>query len=371
MIKINELVSIIAFVCILAACSNQEPNGGDDAAQEEVTLRVSTFSDEVLFEDRFKEPIEKAYSNITLEHFPVGFGDLEEAIAQRDFPDIILLDNAHTIPWMDDLEILMPLDELAEKHSTDLSAFNTVALERTRSYDANRELKALPFGNAYALYYNKDIFDLFGEPYPEDDMTWEEIIDLAGRVSGERNGIQYRGFHFDLLVFAHKQLGLSVTDPETGQILFTEQDEWADFFSLVERIVSDPALFPEGRDHFVAWGEGFFQDQTVAMYPTFEAFWVLEENPGLNFDVVTMPVWPDLPGVAPYQTGWAVGVTSTTEHPDEAFQVIEYLTYDEEYNLENFRQGIPTALEFEQYNDQFAADVEGAGDLNVEAFFDT
>jgi ABC-type glycerol-3-phosphate transport system substrate-binding protein len=63
--------------------------------------------------------------------------------------------------------------------------------------DEHGRIYGLPFGRGttytHALFYNADIFDKFGVPYPEDGMTWDEIIGLARQVTGKIDGIYYSG----------------------------------------------------------------------------------------------------------------------------------------------------------------------------------
>ncbi|KRG11740.1 hypothetical protein ACA29_15285 [Lederbergia galactosidilytica] len=69
-------------------------------------------------------------------------------------------------------------------------------------FSINNGIQALPFQSPRALpfqsprnvmYYNKDIFDMVGEPYPEVGLTWPEAVELARKLTIERDGVQYRG----------------------------------------------------------------------------------------------------------------------------------------------------------------------------------
>ena len=74
-------------------------------------------------------------------------------------------------------------------------------------------------GGIYGLFYNKEVFDLFGVPYPTDNMTWDDIIDLAKKTTGTRDGNQYVGLEFgsDTVDAALLQLSTTLTDPDTGR----------------------------------------------------------------------------------------------------------------------------------------------------------
>src|SRR5699024_12294781 len=95
-----------------------------------------------------------------------------------------------------DMNLLLDLNPLIEFNDFELDRLEPSILEYLEEMSHDGELNGLPYIRPeYALVYNKDIFDLFGVSYPEDNMTWDEVIDLAQEVTGERNGVQYRGLH--------------------------------------------------------------------------------------------------------------------------------------------------------------------------------
>ncbi|MDR3247815.1 MAG: extracellular solute-binding protein, partial [Treponema sp.] len=75
---------------------------------------------------------------------------------------------------------LADLTAYIRRDNIDLKTFNGLA-ER---FSIGGKTVALPANsNWYVLYYNKDIFDKAGIPYPSNDMTWEEYEALAKRLS--------------------------------------------------------------------------------------------------------------------------------------------------------------------------------------------
>ena len=59
------------------------------------------------------------------------------------------------------------------------------------------EIYQIPFRNdQWLIYYNKDLFDEAGVPYPDNDMTVEEYDKMVRLVSGERNGRKIYGAHY-------------------------------------------------------------------------------------------------------------------------------------------------------------------------------
>ncbi|WP_105614848.1 ABC transporter substrate-binding protein [Vallitalea okinawensis] len=84
-----------------------------------------------------------------------------------------------------DKKQLLALDDLIAKDNLDLGPYgNTIDQLRI-----NDKLYGLPFTtSAWVLFYNKDLFDAAGVPYPTDDMTWDEFREVAKKMtSGEGN----------------------------------------------------------------------------------------------------------------------------------------------------------------------------------------
>src|SRR5699024_1865084 len=80
-------------------------------------------------------------------------------------------------------------------------------------------------------------------PYPTDDMTWEEVIELSKKVTGERNGVQYRGLHVaDMGLTALSQVtgDLNLIDPETEEVLWTEDQRLVKLLDMVEEVHTIP-----------------------------------------------------------------------------------------------------------------------------------
>lgn len=70
----------------------------------------------------------------------------------------------------------------ADGYDFDQMGANNVELSRV-----NGNLYAFPYvQSVWLLYYNKDLFDAAGLPYPTDDMTWDEFRETAKALSQGR-----------------------------------------------------------------------------------------------------------------------------------------------------------------------------------------
>lgn len=333
----------IMLMLVLTACKSEQStteNIGEDEGdkgekeeliQEDITLNFLYPPEwqEERFNEEIKKPVEEAFPHITLNYVDEPIEDL---LAKKIMPDIIFLGNPSGLPTYTEYELTMDMSELIEKHGFDLSRIEPSLLAESRMF-ADGKLYTLPYTRgSTVLHYNKDIFDAFGVEYPKDDMTWEEIIDLAAKVTGERNGVQYYGLQTPYASIMLDQRGVPLVDPETDEPTYTSEKYmpiYQEYLSMMERVYSLPGSVPDsedGRDPSIG---PFFEDRNIAMNPIWSQVEHFSADESFNFDIVTYPVWKDRPGITRPSRAGNVGVAATSRYPDEAFKVVAYLFTDE------------------------------------------
>ncbi len=298
----------------------EEENEGFDP-DEEITLTFMAPWSEEQVAERMKVEFEKEYPNITIEPI-VGWTDratLEETFAQGKIPDVVLV--LGDFRELNSMEMVTPLDDFVDQANMELGQFREGAIEAIRSRDpeGQNRLLGLPIEDVvFGLFYNKDIFDSFGVNYPTDGITWDEIVELVPKVTGERNGVNYVGLDTHSWSQAFQQLSVTGTDPETGEVRFSNQPEFAQYFDLIDALISIPGntITDQEATNFKA-GNVAMNILTVSNIPDLSAH---EE---LNFDVVRFPGWPDAPDVIPNNLPLTLGISQHTEHSEAAFKLLE------------------------------------------------
>ena len=340
-----------------------------EVSTEPVTLRffanVGLSNEE--FELFFKEPIENNFPNITMVKMD---GSLDEMIAAREIPDIIFSDNDWHIPLR---ELRLPADitDLVDKFDLDLDKFIPETVTAIRNLDPEgQRLEGIPvWRNVGTMFYNKDIFDLFGVSYPEDDMLYSEVLDKARLLTREADGIQYIGFdpRFpDHVVSPYTQ---PFVDPETDKPLI----DIPLYRKVLELFVTNYNIPGVVVDTSYAYAKGtFLEQQRLAMMPE----WVskilslldkdAEDLP--NFDLVTEPRFEDRLGVGRHTLANMLIITETSEHKEQAMQVLEYMVSEESQLLISSHSRIP-ALKGKQYEEAYGSENPKLKDLNLAALF--
>ena len=154
-----------------------------DSAQEEgIRQQIAAFNEE--------------FPGITVDLQLTPWADywtkLQTAVAGGEAFDVFWLNSANC-PVYASAGALVPLQQLFEDGSLDaanypesvLSLYNWEGVQ----YATPREYDTI------GLFYNKDIFDEAGEPYPDDSWDWAKMREVAERLADEDAGRWGLGLH--------------------------------------------------------------------------------------------------------------------------------------------------------------------------------
>ncbi|CAG7629896.1 extracellular solute-binding protein [Paenibacillus allorhizosphaerae] len=353
-------VVISASGCSKGGDSASEP-GKSSASQQPVTLKILQHG-ATISQDEVKmlltDPVQKKYPHITLEFFtaPTGYG-LEQMVAAGDLPDMIYSADVQ-LPFFHKLDVPYDLTELVKKYNVDLGKFDQQAIEtiKIRSNLGN-VLAALPFSlNTGVLYYNKNIFDRFGVPYPKDGMTWEDAVELGKKIGRVENNVTYYGL--DNLEIS--QMSLPVIDYKTNKATFTA-DGFKRFFTMWKAVKE----IPPGNKEVGKARDNFMKNNTLAMLADwFSIVTRAIENKELNWDIASYPVFAERPGIGLRTESHMLVITSASQHKEEAFQAITAILSDEN-QVRAARMGRLSSLNDPKYKQLFGADVPGLAGKNI------
>lgn len=355
------LIAIFALMIVVSACSG---SGDADTAttpspampaetpgqpiKEPFTLRVivsGTVNPET-FDKQFKTPefLEK-YPNVKLEYESIA--KLEEYVAAGQIPDLI-----NVVPGnmarVQALGLAFDMTSLAKKNNLDLEGFDKTALEAIRTIGGKEGLIAVPdkppgfpYLATYGIAYNKDIFDKFAIPYPKDNMTWNQIIELSKQFVRIEGGIQYYGLAIvNATNIMMDQRGLSFLNKD-GKVDLSDK-KWTEIFQLLKN-----ASDAQGNWSGAINGNfnQFQKDHNTAMIlgPLAGIVRTAETLEGqLNWDMVSVPRFEDQKeAVVPYSSGVFM-VSSQSKFKDAAFDLITMSIYAKDTNKQAIEN--PAAL---------------------------
>ncbi|GAA3399738.1 extracellular solute-binding protein [Paenibacillus hodogayensis] len=164
------------------------------------------------FEKNINQQVRKKYPNFTIKPLEMLPQDAIATKTNFDFTG----GSFTTIGTLVDLGITTDMEVVLQKYGANLDRFEPNLLKSIREADGGK-LFGLPYyANHQVMFYNKDLFDKFGAPYPKDNMTYEETLEIARKMTRTEGGTTYRGFAGDLnSILGQNRYAASVVDPAT------------------------------------------------------------------------------------------------------------------------------------------------------------
>ena len=275
---------------------------------------------------------------------------LATRIGSGDAPDIIGPIGIRGLQSFGDQ--LLDLAPYIESSGVDLSE---IPQELIDVYNVDGKQLGIPMAVYPSLiYYNKTLFDeaqlaypphAVGEQYEGQDWTWETVRELAMQLTVDANGEDATSTAFDPENII--QYGLDAQ--------FTENDAraWSTIFGGSGSAVADdgttaqwPDNWREGlqyyydgvwTDHFIPGkaavdgmaGGNTFQSGQIAMDVVHQWYTCCilptEGDPAVtDWDIAVLPAGPDGTITSKLHAD-TIGIMDSTEHPDEAFEVLSFL----------------------------------------------
>jgi len=347
------LLCLVLVMALLAGCAGGAKNGNDgpsssgteNAGSEKsgeensgkggtVTLKFSGWgepNEKKLYEELIKT-FESQNPGIKVEyiHIPADYaGKMNTVLAGGSAPDVFYVGDGDFARWAK-LGLLMNLEERVQASDLDLEDMWPSALERYR-FDGNSagtgDLYALPMDVApTVLYYNKDLFDEAGVPYPSPDtpMTFEELLEVSKKLTKDTNGdgkpeqfgmgpAWWEGFVWGNggKILSDDRKEFMLDRPEATEALQFAADlrnvHGVSPDSRALQAMNDGQMFETGRLAMIIGGRW--------MVPVYR-------NVKFDWDVAPIPANGQWSGWSA-STGYAV--YAKTKHPDEAFKLAAFM----------------------------------------------
>ncbi|TMV52703.1 extracellular solute-binding protein [Paenibacillus mesophilus] len=378
--KLTLALNFLLLTSLLAACSKEgadsagksaDGKSGESASYKKLgdeSLKLTFFNTsgtfpDVEFNTLIAAPIKAKYPNVTIERITPAAQTTNEEVLSTYTPDIIYSSSSshQRIVRTGAYEDLRGLIKL---HKFDESKIKPILYDYIKEITKGKgdAILAIPFNaNQHVLYYNKDIFDKFGVPYPTNkQQTWDEVLDIARKLTRTDNGSRYIGLSVDNLTGLAKGLGLPYLDRETGKAAL-DTPGWRRIFELNKKIFELPGyVAPDKKWNYGR--EDFYKDQKVAIRVTWLANMVgpmeelRQQGVEFNWDIAPAPNFSDQLGKTREAQIHSLSVNSKSKHKDEAFQVIaEILSNDGQRILA--RNGRVPAIINPELNKEYGLDI--------------
>jgi len=362
---------------LLAACSK----GDGDSATEKRVLRVgfmySSPDQEQYYRQQFTDGYELMNQNIEIEIVgainqedqmfeqpdpkkkqPDPYEKVKEMLTGQNPVDVVILDSNYLKRLVQD-NLLTQLDTLIQDNKFDIEDFVPTVIEGIKEAGGGNIYALTPTFSSSALYYNKKIFADAGVQPPTDNMTWQDIFDKAKLVSKGEGKNRVFGFQFnrwggdpfwDTQNYA-APLQLKIWDNK-GEKMTVDTPQWAKVWKDIAELYKNKivpgqedlnkfneAMMPKpGTDQpvFNPYQNDLFINGKVAM--TIGGYDYInelarskeynakkKEIPTVDWEVVTIPTFPEKPGVGGnIYLNNLMAINAKAQNSEDAWKFIEF-----------------------------------------------
>ncbi|WP_282941399.1 extracellular solute-binding protein [Paenibacillus sp. RC67] len=320
----------------------------------------STATAEAFMDSDIGKEIKAKFPQVTIKFIATGKGTTpNELIVSGQAVDLVLC-SVFSFPSLADTQLLFDMSELIKKNRYDLNRLGPNTVEFQKQFGGG--IYGFPVSSApTALFYNKDIFDKFGVPYPKDGMTWDETYELAKKMTRTDAGTTYYGFATRYpFMYNTNQLSLSYYNPTTQNVQVTD-DKFKLFMENFTRFSQIPGNDKVNTDMFG-------KEKNVAMMAYQIGRWDFD-----SWDMVSLPTFKEAPGIGPQDYATYMNISSTSKNKDLAFEILTALTSDE-YQMKISKAGTLPVVTTPEVIKAFGQSADGSNGRNfkgknVGAFF--
>ena len=350
-------IALIAMVAMVGVFANGSAESSADGSTT-LTFAVWDYSQNTYL-SALIEAFEAQNPGVTIEVQDSPAADyitkLNTQLNGGDDVDMFLIKEADKSKTFYDRGQLTNLTPYIEADGIDMSAYNGT--------DANFIFDGNTYGmplrtDQYVLFYNKDIFDAAGVPYPDNDMTWTEFEQLAAQLTSGEGANKTYGAYFHSWNACVQNWG--VQDGEHS-IMDGEYSFFKPYYEMVLRMQEAGTCmsFAQIQASGLSYTDVFAQGR-VAMLPM--GSWlintmVMRNQSGesdVNWGVAVVPHAEDVPN------GYTVGATTpicinnASKNKDLAWQFVKFASGPEGARILAENGQVP-ALSGEEYLQIFAS----------------
>jgi ABC-type glycerol-3-phosphate transport system substrate-binding protein len=327
-----------AAVVGLAACAPAAPSSGttsntESAAPDSAKKQMSIATYAIVFHEwqrHFAREWAAEHPDVELEVLEIVYADMPKLqltmLATGTLWDV-LFSGVKWYPYSALSGAFLALDDYISGTDYDIEDFFATAVESSR---VDGTMYGLPYemhpGNPALIIYNKTLLDEKGLDYPQDDWNVMQYAELAAQATDAENGIYgtqyFPGNYYDFSSIC-RAFGSELLGDEGREFLFNVAPESIEAAHWIWSLRNDLKVAPS-RDESegLLFSAGTLATSTIGLYA------VLQQKDDIGdkfeYDFSLHPVGPR--GQRGYNAFVSIfSASSSTEHPDEAFDLIKYL----------------------------------------------
>ncbi|MCM3698455.1 ABC transporter substrate-binding protein [Paenibacillus macerans] len=393
---------------LLAGCNGSK---GADKEQEKV-LRIGVLSggyDDSYFRQQYTDVYEFTHQNIRIEIVPAidqsqyRYSDGSEGDQQPDNlesikkimtggnPVDIVVTDTSVLNQLIQENMLKQLDPMIQEDKFDTSDFVPAVIDGIKDLGDGKLYGLTPSFSSSALFYNKKIFNDAGVEPPTDKMTWDDIFNLARRVSKGEGKDRIYGFSFNryqgndpfyAMQYTYVNALQLKTYDNKAETMTVNSPQWIEVWKTMSKLVKDKiipdssaGMSDDAMDQWTPISGDLFLAGKVAMTID-ESYYIneiadanknaakIKNYKAVDWDVVTVPVHPEKPDVG--GNIWLsniFAINSAAPNPETAWDFIKFINSEDWAKLKSRGNSYEMVA-----RKSYIEPVQGL-DYNIQAFY--
>ncbi|MNZ27804.1 Bacterial extracellular solute-binding protein [compost metagenome] len=322
------VVSMLLSVISIACSSTKETIQYEGDAKMTATLKVMTYADKSYFMKEYGDLFQSKYPNIEIEVVNYNSANFEKVVKEQK-PDLLLISIDEYAQLIEENR-LVDLSTLFANDDYNLEGIHSEIINVHRQIGKGKLYGLQSEFLTKAIFYNKDLFDKYNVPYPQDQMTWNELFQLAKRFpTGDGvSGLYIRNFVTladDIALSKH----LSKVDTKNVKVTINTES-YKEIFEMILDVYESKAVTLPDIDLFEVYDP--FITGTSAMTVDYYYYihnninWAKEEKGiMLNWELASAPVDEASRDISPYFTlGGATAINVESDQKQAAWEFLKF-----------------------------------------------
>ena len=333
---------------LLAGCGSKEQTEEENG---KITLKFATWEASSLESEAIQKAIdgfEESHPDIKVEYsinsFTEHHSKLNTQINSGEAPDVFWVNPEYMADFVD-RDQLMDLTDLMEEKDVDVEDYLPSSLEKMQYIGDDG--KTYIYGVdccvvSPVMFYNKDLFDEAGVEYIpsklEDQWTWDEFVENMKKLTKVEGGktVQYGTCNFEEKFSLYTTLellgsnGAKLFNDDYTEATGIDSKETKETLEMIKELRTKDKVAPSPTAAGVDSGNSqtslFMTGQVASIFVGSYALQELASS-GINLGVGLPPKMAE--GTKPIGSSNLDCIWKDTEHPEEAFELVQYLTSEE------------------------------------------
>ncbi|MCR5289364.1 MAG: sugar ABC transporter substrate-binding protein [Treponema sp.] len=328
----KKTISAIAALTLAAGMLFAGGKKEADTSSGPVTLKWALWDyTQTVYYKPLIEAFEATHPNIKIEPLDLGSSDYQTMLSTQltggdSSIDVVTVKDIPGYATLVKAGQLVDLTPLMKKNNINPADYNGAAEQMT----VDGKLYEMPFRSDFrVVFYNKDLFDKAGVPYPKNDWTWDEYDALARKMTSGSGASKVYGSHYH--TWRSMVQCQAILDGHT--VVQPPYDFMKPYYERVlkqqkEGICMDYAQLKTTSTHY----SGVFYNNSVAMMEM--GSWFIStlgsqiaqgKTEVKNWGIVKLPHAAGVKAGTTVGTLTGVGISSASKHQKESAEFVAFL----------------------------------------------